>query len=94
MVPGQVTGCKGGQVTFTKKVLGGQACIRWEMALDLNRDDLSETNPVDLPGVAARGSDICSRRPHPPTRSHVWEDRVRLQQVQLGRQVGPFERFD
>src|SRR5207302_4026843 len=53
-----------------------------------------ETEPVNLPGIAAGGGDISPRRPHPPTRWHVREGGVRLQQVQLGYQVGPVDSFD
>ena len=61
---------------------------------DLHRDELHETEPVNLPGIAARGGDVRPRRPQPPGRWHVREGGVRLQQVQLGRQPGPIYSLD
>src|SRR5207302_5871580 len=60
----------------------------------VKRDELAETNTVNLPGVTAGGIDICTRRPNPPTRRHVREDGVRLEEVQLRVETISLDRLD
>lgn len=60
-------------------------------ALRLNRDDLGEAEPVNLPGVAARRGDVRFRRPRAP-RSSGWG--TGLDEVQLPIQVESTDVLD
>src|SRR5438132_266549 len=71
-----------------------RACRQRRKIKRVKRNELAETNTVNLPGVTAGGIDVRTRWPHPPTRRHVREDGVRLEEVQLRVEIGSLDRLD
>src|SRR3989475_3601193 len=70
------------------------ACRQRRKIKRAKRDELAETNTVNLPGVAAVGRDIRTRWPDPPTLWHVGEDGVRLEKVQLRVEIAALNPLD
>src|SRR5215472_4082082 len=60
----------------------------------VKRDELCETDSVNLPGVAAGRGDVRTRWPHSPTRRNGREGGMGFEQVQFGRQLKPVDSLD